>query len=445
MADDTIYCLLTQNGSAGSYWSGLPISDPGGGANYRERYGDATNGYRVYSSYYAWQVDLVNHRDAAKRMVLEIQGKWDDTVDPGSDNASYLTGYYSITITSMVNGQRDHDSFHGGVINGGWRLLYTANRMAIVPYQQRITVDGIEIYQNRTSPGVVPVSLGSMFPSQTIKNCILRGYSGAIDISCAVATIVNNIFHDCVGYGILVNSSARGVDVAFNIAVGCGTGFDSSATFFASGSGRILNNISIGNTVNWSTETSSLNNNILAKNNCGLSSDTIWDTASSAIALTTTDFYNYGAGDFRPALSSSPQVDVEAAQPDLDIADIIGNARPNYNMQDPDLVDCGPFEFDHGNGLAPQQVTLSISGMAEGSVLAIYKTSDGTTIVSPVTIGASGSHSITYSYTGDTQITVVVRKSTSGTKYLPYSAPGLITSAGFTLIVNQVIDGVLNG
>ena len=33
----------------------------------------------------------------------------------------------------------------------------------------------------------------------------------------------------------------------------------------------------------------------------------------------------------------------------------------------------------------------------------------------------------------------------SGTKYLPYTAPGLITSSGFSLIVNQVVDGVLNG
>lgn len=95
--------------------------------------------------------------------------------------------------------------------------------------------------------------------------------------------------------------------------------------------------------------------------------------------------------------------------------------------------------------VAPKSVSITISGMAEGSVLAAYKISDGAAIISPTTIGATGSYSTTYSYTGDTQIEVVARKGTSGTKYLPYSAPGLITSTGFSLIVNQVIDGVLNG
>ena len=42
-------------------------------------------------------------------------------------------------------------------------------------------------------------------------------------------------------------------------------------------------------------------------------------------------------------------------------------------------------------------------------------------------------------------ITVVVRKATGGTKYLPYSAPGLITSGGFGMVVSQVEDLVLNG
>lgn len=74
--------------------------------------------------------------------------------------------------------------------------------------------------------------------------------------------------------------------------------------------------------------------------------------------------------------------------------------------------------------------------------MAIYKTSDGTAIVSPTIIGASGSHMLTYDYVNDTQIEIVVRKGTSGTRYLPYSAPGLITENGFALIVNQVEDTI---
>ena len=164
-------------------------------------------------------------------------------------------------------------------------------------------------------------------------------------------------------------------------------------------------------------------------------------------------FINYSGNDFRPAETVGTP-NVKALQVDNGIslddgvdADIKGDVRPNYEAATypTNYWDVGPFEFDHGNGLAPQQVTLSISGMTEGSILAVYKTSDGSAIISPTTIGASGSHSTTYSYTGNVQITVVVRKGTSGTKYLPYSAPGLITSTGFSLIVNQVPDGVLNG
>jgi len=160
-----------------------------------------------------------------------------------------------------------------------------------------------------------------------------------------------------------------------------------------------------------------------------------------------TVFVDWTNNDFRPASASSPQVDAGGVISQINAVDIVGNVRPSYKASTfpNNLWDCGPFEYDHGEGLAPLQVTLAFSGMAEGSVLAVYKTSDGAAIISPTTIGASGSHSTTYSYTGNVQITVVVRKGTTTPYYLPYSAPGLITSTGFSLIVNQVPDGILNG
>lgn len=177
----------------------------------------------------------------------------------------------------------------------------------------------------------------------------------------------------------------------------------------------------------------------------------IWGSGPTQIEIDIsspgTVFADYANDNFAPSGSSSPLVNSGTAVALGWTLDGNDNPRPNYepSVYPNEVWDIGPFEFDHGNGLAPLQVTLSISGMAKGSVMAVYKTSDGSAIISPTTIGATGSYSITYSYTGDTQITVVVRKGSSGTKYLPYSAPGLITSAGFALIVNQVIDGVLNG
>lgn len=176
----------------------------------------------------------------------------------------------------------------------------------------------------------------------------------------------------------------------------------------------------------------------------------VYDTKGTAIHIDMADknsiWVDYDNYDFR-LIAGSPLIDAGVEYITDYPHDIVGNIRPNYEAATyPDNYwDVGPFEYDHGDGLAPQQVDIEISGMAEGSVLAVYKTSNGTAIISPTTIGASGNHSIIYSYAGDTQITVVVRKGTSGTKYLPYTAHGLITSSGFSLIVNQVVDGVLNG
>ena len=118
--------------------------------------------------------------------------------------------------------------------------------------------------------------------------------------------------------------------------------------------------------------------------------------------------------------------------------DIIGTLR------DPSAIDIGAYQYDT-NYVPTLMVALDITGMIEGSVLAIYRTSDHAEIVAPTVIDASGAYSTTYSWTGNVPISVVVRKATGGTKYLPYSAPGLITSGGFGLVVSQVEDLVLNG
>lgn len=90
----------------------------------------------------------------------------------------------------------------------------------------------------------------------------------------------------------------------------------------------------------------------------------------------------------------------------------------------------------------PLIVDISVSGMVSGSNFVIYDTNDHSALFGPITIGEDGSFSSTYTHTSDKSITVVVRKGTGETKYLPYSAPGLITENGFALIVNQVEDTI---
>ena len=121
---------------------------------------------------------------------------------------------------------------------------------------------------------------------------------------------------------------------------------------------------------------------------------------------------------------------------------MLSNVRPNYESASyPDnLWDIGPFEYDHGEGLAPSSVTISITGMVSGSEIAIYKASDMSAILAPQS--TPGSYSGTYTYTGDTNIIVRVRKGTSATRYLPYEYAGTITSTGFQLVVSQIPDTI---
>ena len=166
------------------------------------------------------------------------------------------------------------------------------------------------------------------------------------------------------------------------------------------------------------------------------------NTGATDITVNSAAFYDYASKDFRPADNSSPQVNTGVriyGGWEQDISDAV---RPNYESASyPDnLWDVGPYEFDHGEGLAPSTVNVSITGMASGSEIAIYKASDMSAILAPQS--TTGSYSGTYTYTGDTSIIVRVRKGTAATRYLPYEYAGTITSTGFQLVVSQIPDAI---
>ena len=114
------------------------------------------------------------------------------------------------------------------------------------------------------------------------------------------------------------------------------------------------------------------------------------------------------------------------------IYDIIGLLRS-------DPPDIGAYEYD--DGYVPG-VPLKVSGMVEGSVLAIYKASDGSEIVAPTTIDATGEYTGETGHSSDFSVAIKVRKSSSGTKYKPWTGLGTITSTGLNVVVSQVEDTV---
>ncbi|RQW89942.1 MAG: hypothetical protein EHM79_02225 [Geobacter sp.] len=165
-------------------------------------------------------------------------------------------------------------------------------------------------------------------------------------------------------------------------------------------------------------------------------------TGSTDITMATTDFADYSNLVLYPASASSPQVNSGIPVYNAYGYDIVDAVRPNYepSTHPDEIVDVGAFEYDHGNGLAPATVTISINGMANGSEFAIYKTSDMSEIAAPQS--TTGTYSASYTYTADTNIIVRVRKGTAATKYLPYEYAGTITSAGFALTVAQIPDTI---
>jgi len=73
---------------------------------------------------------------------------------------------------------------------------------------------------------------------------------------------------------------------------------------------------------------------------------------------------------------------------------------------------------------------------------AIYKSSDMTELMNKDT-DVNGLASTTYNYTGDVDITVRIRKSSSGgTRYFPYTTSGTITSDGYTLYAVLIRDNI---
>ena len=426
----------------GDYWYRLPVTDPGGGGNYRDRYyfGGA---YRCFGTWNAWHTGRTARMNFKTELILEIQGKWTETRTAYIAGNS-IEGFFSVKITTKINGVFG-DAYHGGMVGAGF-VLQASGNTRIAGAVNNMVIEGLGI--DASAYDSDPIAIGA---KPTIDRCIIRLHPNQrfmINIG-SVSTITNNIIiGGSIGIYIANYATSSGSVIAYNLVVGATKGF--SANTSASGV-FVLGNVAIGCTTNW--DTAIVPTGSYLGYNAGISGDTPWNNSGEPVItnLSTAHFIDYANQDYRytsdsPLIDAGHQVFVVLDPVAITNAlSVNGDPRPSYKGGLSTNWDIGPFEYDHGNGLAPQQVTLAFSGMAEGSILAVYKTSDGTAIISPTTIGASGSHSTTYSYTGNVQITVVVRKGTSGTKYLPYSAPGLITSTGFSLIVNQVADGVLNG
>jgi len=400
------------------------------------RYGSAGS-ERIYGGIIAWNTARGTETNAFDDEVCELGEEFSEATTTDLNIALPCS---SALIVTKVNGIRT-SAWHQGLIGKGFIFSRRANSSttAYIVSMYRCTSDGFTVAITGTGYTNNGIALSS--PNSIALNMIAIGRPDiltglGIGINSPGAAAIN-----CIsvywGLGLRFSQYTYNLMACHCLATKNTTGFSGTAT--TNIRGFLYNNVSIANVTNWAVMTGIEG----ASGNFGLDTDDIPVTGSGTVGvIDETDFQDFSSNLFYPSASSSPQVDSGSpfyGRPSIDIAD---QARPNYDPTGSEAWDCGPFEFDHGNGLAPSQVTLAISGMAEGSVLAVYKNSDDSEIISPTAIGASGNYSTELSYTGDVQITVKVRKGTSTVKYLPYEAPGLITDTGFGLIVNQVEDAI---
>lgn len=81
------------------------------------------------------------------------------------------------------------------------------------------------------------------------------------------------------------------------------------------------------------------------------------------------------------------------------------------------------------------------NGTTTGARVAVYKTSDSSTIVPPTFTDAAGKVAGTFNYIADTSVYVRVRlDSIGGTRYLPVDTSGTITNAGYSVTITMIED-----
>jgi len=110
-----------------------------------------------------------------------------------------------------------------------------------------------------------------------------------------------------------------------------------------------------------------------------------------------------------------------------------------------------PTYYNTGSGtvtIVEGQVTVEVTDVIVGSRVRV-DTIDGngdlsTNLISETATTSTVSTNVTFSGLDYTAVSIRVRKSSEGTKYLPYSASGTITSGGMSAAANQVIDTIVN-
>ena len=376
----------------GAYFLGLTSGE-------LSRYG-SSGSERIYDGLVAWNTA----RSGASALDEEI-------CEIGEAFTEIVSVYLNLTVpsavrevTTKVNGVRSA-AYHGGVVGAGYIFDCTYGSYGQLGLTKHFTkLDGFTtkttsvnanpglnvnavncsalgmiVHKDATATSGAGITMTAASGS-VVKNCLIIGQYNGIEINDYVfaETVANNTVVKSVNYGITrVSAGSWSIN------------------------GYMYNNISVGNGTNWQGATApSL---LGGSNNAGATGNVVW--GSSPVTIATTDFADYANNDFRPANSSSPQVETGVLYYGALPYDIADDVRPNYMDGGAAAYDVGAYEFDHGYGLAPVSTTVTFVGVNAGSEIRVYDNA-ATELAGVETCDAD--HELTWTIpTGDVRIVIV--------------------------------------
>lgn len=391
-------------------------------SQYSGRWGDAGS-ERCYDSLQTFQSTRAPNANQYIPELCELGDAFDD----------YYTSMLTLNIPASevlicpeIDGVKT-PAWHGGVYGAGYRgmlkaELYDAALKITGTYHTVRDISFCLIGNN--CDGVWLYGIFNELLNSFIYRISGSGQRGLTVVGTAVKAI-NCVVVGIQGRGIrLEQHYGKNQTVAGCLVAKCSEDGISSSS--ESSGGFIYNNISIGNTTNWSAIPSGLAG---AGHNCGASGDTPWytssDTGVKTLTADNTSFFNYTNNDFRPASASAPQVDTGVVVLRIEDSDISGNEKPNYNNGGAEAWDCGPYEYDHGYGNHPATATISLSNIVSGSRVLITRDDTSTVLYNDV---PGASLSLSTGYIGN--FSIVIRKASETPYYREFSAGG-------TTVANQ--------
>ena len=375
---------------------------------------------------------LTTRGAAATRIDPEIVEYGEAFTEYATSGKTLRVGSCPYTLhTSRVNGVRSA-AFHNGNIGEGYINL-VSNYGHVVG--ARTDVDGLQF--EHLSSGATGTLLstessqsGSILNNICIGKSTTSGSSG-IFLQDSLCNVQRNLVIGCTT-GIVHYSSGGSGKVALNTASKNGTGIKSYNDALTYRYDSWVDNISIGNTINWGVQPTTLE---FASNNVGESGDPIWTTTGGAsITATTSDFADYTNNNYRPSNASSALVDAAIEFYGVTLRDISDAECPNYNNGGAEAFDVGCYEFDHGYGNHPITATLTLTGLSVGSDV-VVRSAGTSTILASVDQVTGSTWEYTYGATHSVDIDVIK----PGLVLVPFRNLAL-TASDSSLPVSQQLD-----